>query len=347
MGFVNPNPLVGAVIVLDGLIIGEGYHEYFGGPHAEINALRNTKRSVKGATLYVTLEPCSHTGKTPPCTDAIIESGISKVVAGIEDPNPLVSGKGFNALREAGIEVHTGVLKEEILKLNEIFLHYIRTKLPFCTIKTAMTLDGKTAAVSGDSKWISSVESRNYVHDLRHRYSSILTGVETIIADDPELTDRSAWKKQSNPVRIIADTSARIPLHSKVLTDNKAPAILATTRKADPGIIKQIEKLGCGIIICPLDNDKLDLSFLLAKLGEMGIDSILVESGGELAFSLISGKLVSNMYTFIAPKIIGGKTAGTPVGGKGFDLMSQAMEVEITSYGKIGKDILIETCFKY
>jgi len=346
-GFVNPNPLVGAMIVKDGKVIGEGFHEYFGGPHAEVNAIRNAGGSVEDATMYVTMEPCSHTGKTPPCTEAIIASGIRKVVAGIQDPNPLVSGEGFMMLQKAGIEVNTGILKDDIEKLNEIFLHYIRTKTPFCTIKTAMTLDGKTAAVSGDSKWITCAESRGYVHELRHRYSSILTGVDTIIADDPELTDRSAGKKQSNPVRIIADTSARIPLHSRVLTDKQAPTILATTQKANPDILKQIEKLGIRIIICPLADNRVDLIYLMRELGGMGIDSVLVESGGELNYSLITGKLVRKMVTFISPKIIGGKTAGTPVRGKGFDLMSQAIDLEISSFGKMGEDIMIETYFKY
>jgi diaminohydroxyphosphoribosylaminopyrimidine deaminase/5-amino-6-(5-phosphoribosylamino)uracil reductase len=296
--------------------------------------------------MYVTLEPCSHTGKTPPCTEAIIRSGIRKVVAGIRDPNPLVSGEGFKALQRAGIELYAGVLQDEIEKLNEIFLHYILTKTPFCTIKTAMTLDGKTAAVTGDSRWITCPGSRNYVHELRHQYSSILTGVDTVIADDPELTDRSSAGKQSNPVRIIADTTARIPLHSRVLTDKKAPTILATTRKANPEVLKQIEESGSRVMICPLAGDRVDLAYLMKELGGMGIDSILVESGGELNYSLITGKLARKMYTFISPKIIGGKTAGTPVGGKGLGLMSQAVEMEISSYGKIGEDIIVETYFK-
>ncbi len=344
-GRVNPNPVVGAVIVKNGKIIGEGYHEYFGGPHAEINALKNLK-SAKGATLYVTLEPCNHYGKTPPCTDRIIHEGISRVVIGIRDPNPLVNGKGIKKLKKEGILVETGFLKKEITKLNEVYIKYITTALPFCVMKTAMTLDGKISTVSGDSKWISNEKSRQFVHDLRHRYSAIMVGVNTIIKDNPELTDRSVHATRKNPIRIIVDSKGRTPVHAKVFDVESARTIFAITNGASQQFIKLVHQKGAETIVCPERNSRVDLSFLIKKLGEMGIDSILIEGGSALNFSAIEEGIIDKVYSFISPKIVGGETAKSPVGGIGFEILNQAVNLRIESITKFDDDIMVEAYIK-
>jgi diaminohydroxyphosphoribosylaminopyrimidine deaminase/5-amino-6-(5-phosphoribosylamino)uracil reductase len=342
-GYTNPNPLVGAVIVKDGRIIGEGYHEIYGSHHAEVNAFRNAIEEVKGATMYVTLEPCSHYGKTPPCAKAIVEKGIKKVIIGLKDPNPLVSGKGIKILEDNGIEVVTGILEEEGKKLNEIFLKYITTKLPFCIMKTAMTLDGKIAAYTGDSKWITGELSRRYVHELRHRMAGIMVGIGTVLADDPMLTTRLEDGEGSDPIRIIIDSSARIPLEAKVLNLNsKAGAIIAATEKADKEKLKAIEEKGAEIIITPTKNNAVDLSFLMKTLGEKKIDSILLEGGSKINYAALEEGIVDKVNAFIAPKIIGGDGAKTPVGGKGKAYMKEAINLKDIEVHHFGSDIMIE-----
>lgn len=230
---MNPNPLVGAVIVKNGRIIGEGYHVYFGGPHAEINAIENASESVKDATLYVTMEPCSHQGKTPPCTDPIISNRIHRVVAGMKDPNPLVNGNGLKILADAGIDIKYGVEEDAVLKMNEQFVKYIVTGLPFCVLKTAMTLDGKIATVENASKWISGENSRRYVHELRQKYSAIMVGINTVLYDNPLLNIRRIRKESKDPLKIIVDSSGKIPLEVNVLTINPQLVIIATTDKIE------------------------------------------------------------------------------------------------------------------
>lgn len=342
-GYTSPNPLVGAVIVKDGRIIGEGYHERYGGHHAEVNAFLNAKEDVKGATMYVTLEPCSHYGKTPPCANKIVEKGIKKVVIAHNDPNDQVSGRGINILKENGIEVVTGVLEEESRKLNEIFLKYITTKLPFCILKTAMTLDGKIATRTGDSKWITNEESRKYVHKLRHKLSGIMVGIGTILEDDPYLTTRLDGTLGSDPIRIIVDTKGRIPLEANVLNlKSNARTIIATTELASAEKVKELKDKGAEVIISPLKNNKVDLNYLMKVLGEQGIDSILIEGGSELNFSAIEEGIVDKFNIFIAPKLIGGSTAKTPVGGLGIELMNDAVMFDNINIKKFGDDIMIE-----
>jgi diaminohydroxyphosphoribosylaminopyrimidine deaminase / 5-amino-6-(5-phosphoribosylamino)uracil reductase len=341
-GWVNPNPMVGAVLVKDDRIIGEGYHEFFGAPHAEVNAINNAWEPVEGATLYVTLEPCIHHGKTPPCAPFIAEKGISMVFIGTSDPNPKVNGKGIEYLLSKGIKVQSGILDEEIKRINEVFIKFMTTGIPFCILKSAMTLDGKIATITNASRWISGEQSRRFVHELRQQVSGVMVGVDTVIYDDPLLNTRRGNKKSKDPLKIITDTKCRIPLESKALTHNPQLTILATTDLADKSKVKEIERLGAQILICPLKNDMVDLAFLVNSLGIMGIDSILIEGGSMLAFSALKERIVDKVTSFISPKILGGKLAPTPVGGEGIDKMNNAINVVDWKVRKSGEDILIE-----
>ena len=343
-GHVSPNPLVGAVIVKGCRIISQGWHKAYGGFHAETDALASCVESPAGATMYVTLEPCCHYGKQPPCTSAIIDAGISRVVVGMTDPNPLVGGKGIAILREHGIEVSTGLLENEIRYQNRIFIKYMTRRRPWTIMKWAMTIDGRIAAASGDSRWISCEESRHYVHTLRGRYMGIMAGIGTVLADNPMLNCRTDGMRQ--PVRIIVDSHASLPEDSAIVrTSGEYRTVLAHTADA---MQERLEPLhGCGIetVECAAtENGMVDLDDLMSRLGTMGIDSVLVEGGAELDWSMVSAGLADEYYIFIAPKIIGGKTAKGPVGGNGFGKMSEALELDIESVTTSGKDILIH-CF--
>ncbi|MCT4509326.1 MAG: bifunctional diaminohydroxyphosphoribosylaminopyrimidine deaminase/5-amino-6-(5-phosphoribosylamino)uracil reductase RibD [Tepidibacter sp.] len=342
-GYTSPNPLVGAVIVKEGRVIGEGYHEYYGGNHAEVNAINTSSEDVAGATMYVTLEPCSHFGKTPPCAKLIIDKKIKEVIIGMMDPNPIVAGRGIKLLRDQGIKVTVGILEEEVRRLNEIFIKYITTKLPFCILKTAMTLDGKIATNIGDSKWITNEKSREYVHEIRHEVSGIMVGIGTVLADNPSLTTRLKDKEGSDPVRIIVDTECRIPLESKVLNlDSKVKTIIATTEKADKDKIKLIKEKKAEVIITPLKNNRVDLGYLIKKLGEMKIDSILIEGGSTLNYSILKEGCIDKVISFIAPKIIGGENAKTPIGGVGIDYIKDSIELKNIQSKMFDQDIMIE-----
>ncbi|KMT21003.1 bifunctional diaminohydroxyphosphoribosylaminopyrimidine deaminase/5-amino-6-(5-phosphoribosylamino)uracil reductase RibD [Clostridium cylindrosporum] len=340
-GKVNPNPLVGAVIVKNEKIIAEGYHMVYGEAHAEVNAFNNATCDVEGATMYVTLEPCSHFGKTPPCADKIIEKKIKRVVIGSLDPNPLVAGNGIKKLKEAGIEVEAGVLESECNELNEVFMKYIVSKKPFVVMKCAMSLDGKIATSYGESKWITGEASRGDVHETRNELSGIMVGVNTVIKDNPELTCRI--ENGRNPVRIIVDSTLRIPLESKVVTEvYKAKTIIATTKKASEDKIKILEDKGVTILIVNLKNDKVDLNDLMIKLGELKIDSILLEGGATLNFSALDEGIVDKVQMYIAPKIIGGEMSKTPVGGNGIEALKDAYKLRNLTTRVLGDDILIE-----
>ncbi len=342
-GYVNPNPLVGAVIVKGNKIIGEGYHAKYGEAHAEINAFGNATESVTGATMYVTLEPCSHYGKTPPCVETIINKKIGKVVVAAEDPNPLVAGRGIKILRENGIEVITGVLEDKAKKLNEIFIKFITTGLPFCALKTAMTLDGKIATYTGDSRWVTNDKSREYVHRLRHKYSSIMVGIGTVLADDPLLTTRLEDIDGKNPIRIIVDTKGSIPLDAKVLQcDESTKTIIATTEATSEEKIKNIKKSGAEVIITPSKNNRVDLLYLMKVLGEKKIDSVLLEGGSNLNYSALQEGIVDKVFSFIAPKIIGGGSSKTPVGGKGIPYMKDAISLKDINISRFEDDVMIE-----
>lgn len=346
-GHVNPNPMVGAVIVKEGHVIGEGFHEYYGGLHAERNALRQSQESPEGATLYVTLEPCCHYGKTPPCTQAIIESGIKRVVIGAMDLNPIVSGKGAKALKEAGIQITTGVLEKECKKLNEIFWHFIMKGEPYVVMKYAMTIDGKIATSTGESKWITGEEARKKVQEDRGKYMAIMAGIGTVLADDPLLTCRLEGKR--SPIRIICDSRLRTPLKSRLVeTAGDCPLIIATActdkEKQRPYIAA-----GCEIIELPLYKEEqqkaaagLDLRLLRKELGRRSIDSLLLEGGGTLNEAALKQGIVNKVQAYIAPKIFGGAKAKTPVEGEGISIVSEAVKLKNMNICMYGEDILVE-----
>ena len=336
-GFVSPNPLVGAVIVKNNKIIGEGYHQYLGGPHAEVNAINNATESTKDSTMYVTLEPCAHYGKTPPCTKAIKQAGIKEVFIGIKDPNPLTAGKGIIELKNAGIKVTHGLLQNELKQQNESFLKYITTQQPFCTIKYAMTLDGKIASSTGDSKWITNSESLQYTHFLRHKHDAILVGIGTVLADNPRLTTRLQNQKSAQCKKIVVDSKGQIPLSSELL--KQGDIVVATTKQIKPNIHQQLLEKNVTVLICPQSKNGLDLKYLFTKLGELGISSILVEGGSQIITSVLQGKLCDKIVAFVAPKIIGGSYS--PVNELGFTKMQQAIELKKISYQVFANNIAL------
>lgn len=352
-GHVNPNPLVGAVIVRDGEIIGEGYHECYGQLHAERNAIANAKKrgnSLEGSTIYVTLEPCCHYGKTPPCTEAIIEEKIARVVVGSDDPNPLVSGKGFQMLREKGIEVIPHFLKEECDAMNHVFFHYIRTGTPYVAMKYAMTMDGKIACYTGDSKWVTGEESRAHVQTLRNHYKGIMAGIGTVLADDPMLNCRIEGGR--DPIRIIADSHLRIPMDSQLVrTAGQQPLIVACLPDADEEKAAQLQEKGVEVLRIPgvttaditeEQKEVISLPVLMKELGARKIDGILLEGGGQLNESALQAGIVDRIYCYIAPKIFGGAQAKTPVEGQGLTRAADAWQFDRIGMQEFGQDILLE-----
>lgn len=339
-GKVNPNPLVGAVIVKDDEIIGEGYHECYGEAHAERNAVKNAIKSVEGSTIYVTLEPCAHYGKTPPCVDLIIEKNFKKVVIGMLDPNELVAGKSIEKLKKHGIEVIVGIKEEECKRMNEVFIKYITSKTPFILLKSGMSLDGKIATYSGESKWITSKESREDSQNLRNRLHSIMVGVNTVIEDDPELTCRINTEKKLT--RIIVDSNLRIPLDSKVVKNQDKLTIIATTLSADENKKQALRDLGLKVVEVPEKNGRVDLKEVVKKLGKEGIDSVLIEGGGTLNFSALEENIVDKVIFYIAPKILGGENSKNSIAGRGFSRLDDAVELKDINYRTIGEDLVIE-----
>lgn len=339
-GWVNPNPQVGAVIVKDGRILGQGYHQKYGAPHAEREALAACSESPSSATLYVTLEPCCHYGKTPPCTEAILESGIRRVVVGSLDPNPLVGGKGLEILRSHGLEVEEHVLKEECEALNKTFFHFIRHQIPFVTMKYAMTLDGKIATRSGKSQWITGEAARYRVHEDRHRHSAIMVGVGTVLADNPLLTCRIP--KGKNPLRILCDTHLRTPLDAQVVTTQDLAPTLIATAVADPILHRPYLEAGCELLVIPQKEGRIDLVQLMKKLGEKKIDSLLLEGGGSLNWSALQSGIVNEVQAYIAPKIFGGQ-ALSPVAGWGVESPEEAIRLAPPRITLLEQDILLES----
>jgi diaminohydroxyphosphoribosylaminopyrimidine deaminase/5-amino-6-(5-phosphoribosylamino)uracil reductase len=321
MGMTSPNPVVGAIVVKDGIIVGRGYHKKAGLPHAEINALNQAGKRAKGATLYVTLEPCDHFGRTPPCTAAIIRSGIKRVVVAMRDPNPINNGCGIRKLNKHGIKTKVGLLAKDAEAINKPYIKFITKNVPFVTVKVAQSLDGKIATRTGDSRWISSDDSRRYVHELRSMADAVMVGANTVRRDDPLLLSSLSRGKQ--PVRVVVSGKSGITSHAKVLsTSNEAPVI----------------------IVKPSGHSakKVDLNKLLKSLARIGITNILVEGGGELIAGLVENNLVDKFIVFIAPKIIGGRDAKTPVEGRGIEKIKDALELKNMTVKRFKKDILIE-----
>lgn len=339
-GYVSPNPMVGCVIVKNNKIIGSGWHKKYGEAHSEVNAINSATENIEGSEVYVTLEPCSHYGKTPPCAKALIEHKIKKVYVGCLDPNPLVSGNGVKMLRDAGIEVEIGVMEDECKKINPIFFKYIRSNTPFVVMKSAITLDGKIATYTGDSKWVSNEQSRQFCQELRHNLKAIMVGINTVLADNPHLTCRK--KGGINPIRIIVDSKLRIPLDANVLKiTNDDRCIIATTKNIDVDKSKLLEDKGIEILQCNSLNGQVDLKDLMKRLGEIKIDSILLEGGGTLNYSALEAGIVDYALTFISPKFIGGENAKTSVEGTGFANIKDAIKIENPNVTFFGEDILV------
>lgn len=361
-GWTSPNPLVGAVLVKDGCIIGEGYHEYFGGLHAERNAIKNCVGDLSGSTLYVTLEPCCHYGKTPPCTDIIIESKVKRVVLGSSDPNPLVSGKGIEILRENGIEVVEGFLREECDRLNLFFFSHILRQRPYVMLKYAMSMDGKICTHTNKSRWITGEYSRGLVHIDRHRYAAIMVGVNTVLQDDPMLDSRYECiskvldesecesigiKKDgdnivtSSPIRIICDTKLRTPLDCKIVTTAKNYRTIIATCSKDESLIRKYIQAGCEIILQD-GEDSIDLKKLVDSLYLYGIDSLMIEGGSMISWSSLESGIVDYVKGYISPKILGGSAVKTPVAGIGVNDPNRAYMLKNMKISTAGEDIILE-----
>ena len=340
IGWAAPNPMVGAVIVKNNKIIGEGFHRKCGELHAERNAFASLCESAEGADLYVTLEPCCHFGKTPPCTQAIIQNKIARVFIGSRDPNPLVSGKGAAILREHGIEVYEDFLRDECDKLNPVFFKYITTKTPYTVIKYAMTLDGKIASYTGKSKWITEEPARKHVHSLRSHYSAVMAGIGTVLADDPMLNCRLDNAHQ--PLRVIVDSKLRISPESKICSTARDYPTMVACVNPDKEKKQTLEKLGVQVTVVKEKDGHVDLKALMSILGQMEISGVLIEGGGEINDSALRAGIVDHVYAYIAPKIMGGKDAKTPVEGIGADSPDHAQILVNPEITLLGRDILIE-----
>jgi diaminohydroxyphosphoribosylaminopyrimidine deaminase/5-amino-6-(5-phosphoribosylamino)uracil reductase len=339
-GRTSPNPMVGAVLVKNGQVVGEGYHARAGEAHAEILALRQAGEEARGSTLYINLEPCIHYGKTPPCAPAVIEAKVRRVVIGMEDPNPLVTGRGLKSLKKAGLDVEVGVLEKECRRLNEAFCKYILKKEPFVILKVAATLDGKIATREGDSKWISGETSRHFVHRMRDQVDGVVVGIGTVLKDDPQLTARI--KKGRDPYRIILDSRLRIPEDAKVIGNSPSKTIIATTELAARDKIERLEKKGVRILTLDSKQGRVDLKNCLSKLGEMGMMSLLVEGGSQVNGSFLDEGLIDKILFFLSPKLIGDREALGIFGGSGKANLKETIPLNELRVRRMGEDILIE-----
>ncbi|MBI4400759.1 MAG: bifunctional diaminohydroxyphosphoribosylaminopyrimidine deaminase/5-amino-6-(5-phosphoribosylamino)uracil reductase RibD [Nitrospirae bacterium] len=352
-GSTSPNPMVGAVVVAGNRIVGQGYHRQAGGPHAEVVALQAAGARTTGATLYVTLEPCSHTRKrTPPCVPLVIASGPRRVVVAMQDPNPRVSGQGIRALRKAGIEVTVGCLCEQAEQLNERYCHWVRTGRPFVVLKAAMTLDGKIATSAGESQWITSQAARREGHRLRSEVDAVMVGIGTVLRDDPQLTARLVDRRSNQPslrqpVRVVLDSTLRIPSTARVLTPvagagSEIGTIVATTAKASRLRIRRLRAQGVTVLVLPAQNGQVSLRACLARLGRMGISSVMIEGGSELNASALRAGVVNRVLFYVAPLLLGGQDAKAVIGGRSPKLLAAAIPLMENRIRRIGTDILIE-----
>lgn len=338
--YVSPNPLVGAVIVRRNRVVGEGYHRRFGGPHAEVAALRRAGSRARGADLYVSLEPCAHHGKTPPCSDSIVEAGLRRVYYASKDPNPETRGRGPRLLRRRGIEVHAGLLEADALDLNAHYFHWRLTKLPWVVLKWAMTADGKIASRSGDARWISGEASRKYAHALRRRVDAVIVGTGTYRLDDPHLLPRP--ERGRFPLRVILDRKGRLPLQQQIFASGEGPRLYVTGKGTSATRCRKIEHLGIEVLHLPEKSGLLNMRSLLSHLGQRDVSQVLVEGGQALHGSLIDARLAQEAVVFMAPKILGGETAPGPVGGRGFGTVRQSWPFRETRVRKLGDDVVME-----
>lgn len=341
-GKTSPNPMVGAVLVKDGQVISEGFHEAAGKTHAEAIALKEAGEKAKNATLYVTLEPCCILGRTPPCVDAIISAGVAEVVTGLIDPNPKVSGKGVKRLQMAGIKVETGLLAADVAKQNETYVCFMSFNRPFISLKVAASLDGKTATSGGESKWITGEKSRSKVHQMRNEYDAVVVGIGTILKDNPLLTVRVGKREIKNPVRVVVDTEGKIPFSAQVVsTARDVPTVIATTERASMEKMKTLQDMGVSVIVVPSKNGHVDLEQLLKKLAEREITNVLVEGGASLNAAFFEAGLVDKIVVFYAPKVIGGQGSPGIVGGEGVKKLADACNFEVSRIERIGEDIMV------
>lgn len=335
-----PNPKVGALIIKNNEVVASGYHQVYGGPHAEVDAFNHLKESAEGLTMVVTLEPCSHHGKTPPCVDLIIEKGISKVIIGMQDPNPLVAGKGIEKLQHAGIEVEVGFFEEELTELNKMYLTNVQKNRPFTTLKVAMTVDGKIASKTYDSKWISHPSSRLKTHELRNRHQAILVSVNTILRDDPSLSVRLDDIK--HPFKIVIDPELKTPITAKIIQEDASKVILITQNTLDHHLLQPYQDLGVQIMQVASDGHHLHLQAAFEKLFHMELRSIFIEAGHHLSASLFQASLIDELVVFIAPKLIGGDTAPTLMGGEGIAWMNEAIKLSLIQHERFNEDIMLQ-----
>lgn len=344
LGRTSPNPATGAVIVRDGEVVAKGHHKKAGSAHAEVEALNRLGGKAPGATLYVTLEPCNHVGRTPPCTQAVLESGIQRVVIGMRDPNPDVDGGGCETLTRGGVEVEVGVLEEECRQLNEAFLKFVTFRRPFVILKSAMTLDGWTGSSTGNSKWITNQESRGFVHKLRDQVDAVMVGVGTVISDNPFLTTRlpPGRRQGRDALRIVVDTRLRTPVDSNVIEEeSSSQTIIAVAEDVPSETVSAFEEKGVWIVPCPLKDKGIDLMYLMETLGKRSVMSILVEGGATLAGSLIRESLVDKFHIFISPKIFGGSDGVPMARGRGPLRMEDCLSLGDIRIKRFGSDILI------
>lgn len=342
LGRTSPNPAVGAVVVREGLVVGEGYHRQAGTPHAEVHALRRAGEQARGADLYVTLEPCSHHGRTPPCVDAILASGVRRVVVATQDPNPRVCGRGIARLRDAGLQVEVGLLEREAARLNEFFFTYVTRQRPFVALKTAMTLDGKIATGSGDSRWITGVPARQRVHRLRDVYDAILVGAGTVIKDDPLLNTRLDEPGTRDPVRVILDSWLDIPAESRVVTTaRRQRTIVVCARGADASRAQRLARAGVEVLELEAEEGLVPPARIMEALAARELTSVLVEGGAQVNAGLLEAGLVDKVFWFIAPRIFGGERAPSPVGGSGVQRACEAVALREVEIERIGEDLLV------
>lgn len=342
-GRTAPNPMVGAVVVAADAVVGEGHHARAGEPHAEALALAAAGAAASGADLYVTLEPCAHHGRTPPCVDAIVAAGVARVFAAMRDPNPRVDGHGLERLRAAGVQVRVGMLGEEAARLNEVYCKHVTTGLPHVTLKIGMSLDGKTATRSGDARWITGEESRRRVHGMRNVSDAVLVGIGTILADDPDLTTRLPGVECRHPDRVVIDSQLRIPNKARVLAHrNKGRTILVAGPNASPARMRELRDLGAEVLVVDGGKRRVEMAAVVARLGQLGITSILVEGGSEIAASCLDAGVVDKLVFFVAPLIIGGREAPPVVGGRGAGPLTEALRLRDMQWSAAGDDLVVE-----
>ncbi len=341
-GWVSPNPLVGAVVVQGSEVVGRGWHRRYGGPHAEIEALRAAGHLSRGATLYVTLEPCNHHGRTPPCSEAVLAAGIRRLVAATPDPNPRVTGGGAGFLSKHGVQVHMGLLEAEVRRLNEAWFTWVATGRPYVIAKAACSLDGRIATRTGESQWLTGEAARNFGHRLRHACDAILVGAGTVAADDPQLTARLPRRRAKDPIRVVLDSRLRLPTTARLLhLTSPSPTWIACTGAARPDKIKALKALGADVLVMPEDNGRVALEPLMQELGRRRVQSILVEGGAEVLGAFLDQRLVDKFFFFYAPKILGGKEAYPAVAGLGAARLAEAHQAQNLSLRRLGPDFLV------